>query len=306
MICCHNMLRCGCDAAYSGFEMITRFAPSPTGRLHLGHAYSAMMAWDIAQQNGGAFRLRLDDLDVGRVRAEFETAILDDLAWLGLMPGGAIIKQSDRTAHYAAALDRLKAMGLAYPCFCTRAQISAQIDSSIAAPHGAEQIYPGTCRNLDAASCDHRLAAESHCWRLDMTGAVARSGPLHWRTANHEPVQANPGAHGDIVLMRKDGAASYHLASSIDDADMGITHVVRGADLLASTDVHCLLQAILGLSSPIYHHHALIAGADGKRLAKRNDAAELTSLRVQGVDAAQLMAGLRLGHLPLGYRWAKA
>ncbi len=292
------------QAAYSGLRMITRFAPSPTGRLHLGHAYSAMVAHDVARQEKGLFRLRLDDLDTGRVRPDYVAAIHDDLAWLGLAPDGDITKQSNRGALYAKALHQLIAMGLAYPCFCTRAQIAAQIEGSISAPHGAEPIYPGTCRNLDMAIRDRRLVTEPHCWRLDMAAAVAQSGLLHWQSMNEAPVQAKPAAHGDSVLMRKDGAASYHLASTIDDADMGITHVVRGADLLASTDVHRILQAVLGLPTPLYHHHALIAGADGKRLAKRDGASELASLRAQGVDGAQVIVGLRLGHLPLGYRWA--
>ena len=290
--------------------MITRFAPSPTGRLHLGHAYSAMIAHDLACAMHGRWLLRLDDLDTGRVRADYADAIIDDLAWLGLIPHGPHVRQSDRVSLYTHAIETLKAVGLAYPCFCTRGQIAAQIADSIAAPHGVDSVYPGTCRNFDMATRDARIATESHCWRLDMDAAVAQSGALAWQSQDAGRdiswVEANPALHGDIVLMRKDGAASYHLASTVDDAAMGMTHVVRGADLEASTDVHRILQAILGLPTPVYHHHRLIGDATGHRLAKRSKAAELASLRAAGVNPAAVMAGLRLGHLPLGYCWAKA
>jgi glutamyl-Q tRNA(Asp) synthetase len=285
--------------------MITRFAPSPTGRLHLGHAYSAMLAHDTARAVGGQFLLRMDDLDIGRVRPEFYTAIEEDLAWLGIDADGQDVLQSQRTEHYTAALEQLKTMGLAYPCFCTRAQIAADIADSVAAPHGASPLYPGSCRGMDPSEQQTRITNENHCWRIDMARAVAQTGPLYWHDMEAGLVNARPADQGDSVLMRKDGAASYHLSSTIDDADMGITHVVRGADLFDSTHIHRLLQALLGFPTPHYHHHALIGGADGKRLAKRDGAAEIAHLRAAGADPAQLMAGLRMGALPLGYCWVK-
>jgi glutamyl-Q tRNA(Asp) synthetase len=286
---------------------ITRFAPSPTGRLHLGHAYSALMAHDSARADNGAFLLRIDDLDAGRVRPEYTPAILEDLVWLGLEPDAPAIIQSLRAQFYVSALERLKTMGLAYRCFCTRGQIAAQAAQSVAAPHdGISAVYPGTCRGISAVQSQNRAALEPHCWRLDMAGAVVQTGALVWHEAAVGEIAANPAAHGDIVLMRKDTVASYHLASTIDDADMAISHVVRGADLRASTDVHRLLQAVLGLPTPLYQHHLLIGGADMVRLAKRDNAAELAKLRADGVDPRDLVMGLRRGRLPLGYCWIRA
>ncbi|MGV1684754.1 tRNA glutamyl-Q(34) synthetase GluQRS [Sphingopyxis sp. NJF-3] len=278
--------------------MLTRFAPSPTGELHLGHAWSALLAHDAARDAGGEFHLRIDDIDGSRSREAYVDAALADLEWLELGWDGAPVRQSQRLGDYDAALADLRARGLVYPCFCTRADIAA----SLAAPHGpAGAVYPGTCRHLGAAMRERRLAEEPHCWRLDMRQAAARAGDLAWEEAGRGMRAADPAAHGDIVLARKDAPASYHLASTLDDAAMRVTHVVRGADLIALTDVHRLLQALLGLATPVYRHHALVCGADGQRLAKRDAAASLASLRESGVDGKMLAADLRAGRLPAGY-----
>lgn len=278
--------------------MLTRFAPSPTGELHLGHAYSAALAHAAAREVGGRFRIRIDDIDGSRSREDYVAAALADMVWLGIGWDGDPVRQSQHLAQYAASLDDLRARGLVYPCFCTRADIAA----SLSAPHGPSgAIYPGTCRNLSAAERERRLAREPHCWRLDMALAVAPAGDLDWEEQGQGMRAADPTAHGDIVLARKDAPASYHLASTLDDAAMGVTHVIRGADLIASTDVHRLLQALLGLPTPLYRHHALVCGPDGKRLAKRDAAASLASLRAGGVDGPALAADLREGRLPAGY-----
>lgn len=288
-----------------GFEiapMLTRFAPSPTGELHLGHAYSALLAFDAARRAGGRFVLRIDDIDGSRSREEYLMASLADLEWLGIHWDGDPVRQSQRLASYHAALDDLDARGLVYPCFCTRADIAA----SLAAPHGAPDhsggaIYPGTCRHLSEAERARRIAAEPHCWRLDMAKATALAGDLGWEEQGQGPRRADPAAHGDVVLARKDAPASYHLASTLDDAAMGVTHIIRGADLIASTDVHRLLQALLGLPVPLYRHHALVCGPDSKRLAKRDAAASLASLRAAGTDGPALAADLLANRLPTGY-----
>ncbi|HEY0595332.1 tRNA glutamyl-Q(34) synthetase GluQRS [Sphingopyxis sp.] len=278
--------------------MFTRFAPSPTGELHLGHAYSAVLAHDAARRADGYFLIRIDDIDGSRSRAEYVDASLADLAWLGLEWHGDPVRQSARLGDYAAALDDLSARGLVYPCFCTRADVAA----SLSAPHGPSgTVYPGTCRNLSEAERIRRLADEPHCWRLDVTRAVAGAGDLLWEEAGRGTRVADPLAHGDIILARKDAPASYHLASTLDDANMGVTHVIRGADLIASTDVHRLLQALLGLPTPLYRHHALVCGPDGKRLAKRDAAASLASLRAAGTDGSALAADLAADRLPAGY-----
>ena len=278
--------------------MLTRFAPSPTGELHLGHAYSAVLAHAAARGAGGRFRIRIDDIDGSRSREEFVAAALADLAWLGLDRDGDPVRQSDRLGDYVAALDDLRARGLVYPCFCTRADIAA----SLSAPHGPSgATYPGTCRNLSDAERARRMAAEPHCWRLDMTRAAALAGDLKWEEMEQGLRPAAPLAHGDIVLARKDAPASYQLASTLDDAAMGVTHVIRGADLIASTDIHRLLQALLGLPAPVYRHHALVCGPDGKRLAKRDAAASLKGLRDAGIDGRALAADLAADRLPTGY-----
>lgn len=278
--------------------MLTRFAPSPTGELHLGHAYSAVLAHAAARSVGGHFLIRIDDIDGSRSREEYVGASLADLQWLGIAWDGDPVRQSDRLGDYAAALDRLRARGLVYPCFCTRADIAA----SLSAPHGPSgAVYPGTCRALSDKERARRMADEPHCWRLDMAHASAEAGELAWEEAGQGLRTADPLAHGDIVLARKDAPASYHLASTLDDAAMGVTHIIRGADLIASTDFHRLLQALLGLPTPLYRHHALVCGPNGKRLAKRDAAASLASLRAVGVDGRALAADLASNRLPTGY-----
>ncbi len=278
--------------------MLTRFAPSPTGDLHLGHAYSAVLAHDAARAVGGTFLIRIDDIDSGRSREAHVGASLADLAWLGIDWDCDPVRQSARIAQYAAALDSLRARGLVYPCFCTRADIAA----SLSAPHGPSgAIYPGTCRDLSAAGRERRMADEPHCWRLDMARASARVCDLTWDEQGQGARVADPASHGDIVLARKDAPASYHLASTYDDAMMGVTHVIRGADLIASTDLHRLLQALLDLPTPLYRHHALLCGPDGRRLAKRDAAASLASLRAAGIDGRALAADLLGQRLPTGY-----
>lgn len=292
----------------------TRFAPSPTGPLHLGHAYCAVMVHDLARDHGGHFIVRIDDIDGSRSRPEYVDAALDALRWLGLDWDGAPVLQSAHHAYYAAALDDLRGKNLVYPCFCTRADIAA----SLSAPHGPSGItYPGTCRSMDDAEQIRRCAEEAHCWRLDMEKALSwvaaqGLGPLTWQEMGDGNAEgmgerlADPMAHGDIVLARKDAPASYHLASSVDDGMMGVTHVVRGADLRESTDIHRLLQALLGWPTPLYHHHPLICGPDGRRLAKRDRAAALDCWKDAAMDGHELADQLRQNTLPIGYSFQKA
>ena len=281
-------------------QPVTRFAPSPTGRLHLGHAYSALLAHDYARERDGSFLVRIENLDPGRARAEHVDGIIEDLLWLGLEWDGELVYQSERLPLYAEALARLKSWGLIYPCFCTRADIAA----SAAAPHPGSgddsggpdgPIYPGTCRGLLAPDL-----TRPHAWRLDMAKALAAiSGPLRWHDHGVE-IEARPEAFGDVVLARKDAPVSYHLAVALDDAAQAVSDVVRGRDLFAATHVHRLLQALLDLPTPAYHHHALLADADGRRLAKRNRAPTLAALRAAGADPEALVAELRRGELPAG------
>ncbi len=265
-------------------QVVTRFAPSPTGRLHLGHAVSAIRAHDFARAHGGRFVLRIEDIDGTRSRPEHVAGILEDLRWLGL-DWDELVIQSERLAIYAAGLERLKAMGLVYPCVCTRAEIAA----SASAPQGdAAPAYPGTCRAHPPRSLD-----EPHCWRLDMAAALDVTGPLTWDDASAGTVAADPLAQGDVVLARKDAPSSYHLAVTLDDAAQGVTDVVRGADLFDATHVHRVLQALLGLPVPRYRHHPLITGADGQRLAKRDGAPTLEARRLAGEDGPALAERLR-------------
>lgn len=285
----------------------SRFAPSPTGRLHLGHAWSAVQAHALARASGGRFLLRIEDIDQGRSRPEHVEGVLADLAWLGLEHDGPVLFQSQRLPIYAEALDRLKAKGLVYPCFCTRADIAREVAASASAPHGSDgPVYPGTCRELAPDVRARRLAVEPHAWRIDMARAVAVAGPLEWHDAHAGVVRADPQGQGDVVLARKDAGVSYHLAVTVDDAAQGVTDVVRGRDLFAATHVHRLLQALLALPTPFYHHHPLLVGSDGERLAKRHGAPTLESMRLAGVDGRALAGELRAGRLPLGFALASA
>lgn len=247
------------------------------------------------------FRLRIEDIDPGRARAEHIDGIIADLSWLGIVPDGEIVYQSERLPLYAEALGRLKAQGLVYPCFCTRSAIAAEIAASATAPHGPEgPLYPGTCRALAPGEFTERMKAQPHAWRLDVAAAAATAGPLWWREGDTD-VQAEPERFGDVVLARKDAPTSYHLAVTVDDAAQGITDVVRGQDLFAATHVHRLLQHLLGLPTPNYHHHPLLLDGQGRRLAKRNGAPTLAAMRAEGADPEQLAADLRAGELPAGY-----
>ncbi|HVO16451.1 MAG TPA: tRNA glutamyl-Q(34) synthetase GluQRS [Alphaproteobacteria bacterium] len=281
--------------------IVTRFAPSPTGFLHLGHAHAALFAWHTAKDEGGRFLLRIEDIDLGRARLEFDAAILEDLAWLGLDWPEPVRRQSEHFADYRAALDRLDSMGVLYPCFCTRADIRAEIERAGAAPHtvphaarhapDGSPLYPGTCRALDPALRAERLAAGvAHALRLDVAKAAALAGPLTWHDRAAGEVAARPAVFGDVVLARRDTPASYHLAVTVDDHLQGVTLVTRGEDLFEATHVHRLLQALLGLAVPDYHHHRLLVDQSGKRLAKRDRAVSLRDLRAQGRTPAEVRA----------------
>ncbi len=276
--------------------IVTRFAPSPTGYLHLGHAYAALFAGERARAAGGRFLLRIEDIDRTRCRSEFEAALLEDLAWLGLAWEEPVRRQSEHFDDYRAALERLQKMGLLYPCFCTRAEIQAEIARAGAAPHGSDgPLYPGICRALTATERQRRIAAgDVYALRLDAGRAVERAGPLHWEDAVAGRVAADPGLHGDVVLARKETPASYHLAVTVDDALQGVTLVTRGEDLFTATHVHRLLQALLGLPTPRYWHHPLLADPGGRRLAKRDQAQTLRALRAAGrtPEEVRAMAGI--------------
>ena len=289
-------------------NVVTRFAPSPTGRLHMGHAYSALLAHRFARDRGGSFLLRIEDIDRNRARAAFVDGIIEDLLWLGLELDGEIVYQSERLPLYAEALGRLSERGLLYPCFCTRSAIAAEIAASVAAPHGPDgPVYRGRCRVLSGDERAERRRTEPHAWRLDMVAALdslPAGASLSWFDDGRE-IPADPLAFGDVVLARKDAPTSYHLAVTVDDAAQDVSDVVRGRDLFAATHVHRLLQALLGLPTPHYHHHALLTDAEGRRLAKRTGAPTLADLRASGADPRRLADDLLAGWLPAGYLAAR-
>ncbi len=270
---------------------VTRFAPSPTGFLHLGHAYSALFAYEAARKSGGRFLLRIEDIDFTRCRPEFETALLEDLAWLGLQWELPIRRQSEHLSDYHAMADVLKKRDLLYPCFCTRKDIQREIDAAGGAPHGSEgPLYPGICRRLSEDERQSRIAGgESFALRLDLHHALEVAGDdLEWSDLGQGLRKIQPELLGDVVLVRKDIGCSYHLAVVCDDALQGVTRVTRGMDLFEATHVHRLLQALLGLPVPEYDHHQLVCDASGKRLAKRDEAETLRSLRERGVSPAEI------------------
>lgn len=277
-------------------SIVTRFAPSPTGDLHLGHAFAAAFAHDMARAAGGRFLVRIEDIDGTRCREPFIERHLDDLRWLGLTWDGPVWRQSQRLAHYRSALDRLAALGLTYPCLCTRRQVAAEM-AAAAAPQAGDPgaaPYPGTCRALDAAAVHRRIAAgEAYAVRLDAGRAMAVAGPLHWTDEQHGRHAVDLSAFGDVVIARKDIATSYHLAVVADDAAQGVTHVTRGDDLLPATHVHRLLHALLDQPPPVWHHHPVCRDADGRRLAKRDGAMSIRSLRAQGLSPAEVLAMAR-------------
>ena len=269
---------------------VTRFAPSPTGRLHVGHACSALFAARAAQ--GGRFLLRIEDIDLGRCRPEFEEGIYEDLAWLGLEWEVPVRRQSDHFDDYRTALRKLDENSLIYPCFCTRKDILREVEQAGQAPHGPDGVlYPGTCRALSA---DERVAlvaaGEPHALRLDMARAAESTGPLTFEDRERGRIEvAGPGC-GDVVLARKDVPTSYHLAVTVDDAIQGVTLVTRGEDLLHATHIHRILQALLGLPEPEYWHHGLLTGEDGKRFAKRDRSLTIKALREEGSSPAEVRA----------------
>jgi glutamyl-Q tRNA(Asp) synthetase len=266
--------------------VITRFAPSPTGFLHLGHAFSAFNAWRRARQADGRFLLRLEDIDPARCRPHYAAAIQEDLAWLGLDWDGPPRVQSEHLADYQAVLDKLQERQLVYPCFCTRTEIAREIAASAAAPHGPDgaPLYPGTCRRLSSAERMRKVAAgERFALRIDMAAAL-RSG-LTYEETGEGRVMCYPERFGDVILARKDAPASYHLCVTHDDALQGVTLVTRGTDLKSATHLHRLLQDLMGWPVPDYAHHRLLTDAVGRRLAKRDKAQTLRSLRAEGISA---------------------
>jgi glutamyl-Q tRNA(Asp) synthetase len=282
----------------------TRFAPSPTGALHLGHAFAALLAHAAARRTGGQFLLRMEDLDAARCNARHEAAILADLEWLGVPWDGPVRRQSEHLNQYRQALEALASQDLVYPCFCTRGDIAREIAAMASAPQGPDgPLYPGTCRLLPPAERRARLATGTgHALRLDVAGAVnsLQGVGLQFEETGQGPagesglIAVQPGVLGDVVLGRKDLGVSYHLAVVVDDADQAVSLVTRGEDLFAASHVQRLLQALLGLPAPRYRHHALIRDADGRRLAKRDGDQTLAALRRSGATPADIRRQLGL------------
>lgn len=295
-------------AARSAF----RFAPSPNGELHLGHALSAIVGHDWARRVGGRFIVRIEDIDMGRTRDAFIASILDDLSWLGLTWEEPVLRQSDHFADYAQAAGKLRALGLLYPCFATRGEIAAAIGVAAAAGHPERldpdgmPIYPGVHKGLSAEEIAARESSgDRPAWRIDMGQALAMASarttdtPLIFREVSEfgegRDVMAEPDRWGDAVIVRKDTPASYHLSVVVDDARQGVTHVTRGEDLFAATDLHRLLQVLLGLPAPLYHHHRLLLDPDGRKLSKSTGAPRLKDLRATGLTAAAVRELLGVG-----------
>jgi len=270
--------------------IVTRFAPSPTGFLHLGHAYAAL----YAAQAGERFLLRIEDIDRGRCRPEYEAAIFEDLAWLGLDWQKPVLRQSQRSFAYREAIQRLTERGLIYPCFCTRKDIADEIARAGAAPHGADgPLYPGICRDLPDAVRRARLASGiPYALRLDAAKAAAMAGPLTFRE-HGETITVDAMSLGDVVLARKEMPAAYHLAVVVDDAHQGVTLVTRGEDLLPATHVQRLLQALLDLPAPDYAHHKLVLDGQGRKFSKRDSSVSLRELRANGATLSDILARLR-------------
>ncbi len=289
---------------------IFRFAPSPNGYLHLGHAYSACLNFDLARQAGGRFLLRIEDIDATRCRPEFEAAILEDLAWLGLEWEQPVRRQSEHFDAYRAALERLERMDLLYPSFESRGEIArmvAERDGDWPRDPDGMPLYPGQARHLRPHERARRITiGDPYTLRLDTAAALARAGPLTWTEAGSGPggesgvIAADPAAWGDVILARKDMPTSYHLSVVVDDAVQGVTHVVRGRDLFAATSLHRLLQALLGLPAPEYRHHRLVLDCDGRKLAKSTGATALRALRAHGAHPADIrrMIGLPSDGVP--------
>lgn len=274
------------------FPPTTRFAPSPSGQLHLGHAHAALVASREARKRNGRFLLRIEDIDKARCRPEFEAGIFEDLAWLGLVWEEPVIRQSQRFALYHQVIHTFEDAGIAYPCFCTRKDIATEIARSGQAPHGPDgPIYPGTCRALSRSEAEARIAAgEPHAIRLRMEKAVQMAGPLSFTDIKRGRITCRPERFGDIVLGRKDVPTSYHVAVTLDDASQFVSLVTRGEDLLEATDVQRLIQSLLGLPEPEYLHHDVLTDDSGKRLAKRDKAATIAALRAAGLAPEEVRA----------------
>jgi glutamyl-Q tRNA(Asp) synthetase len=288
---------------------VFRFAPSPNGYLNLGHALSGLINADAARRSRGRLLLRIEDIDPARCRPEYEAAIYEDLAWLGLAWEEPVRRQSEHVPLYRAALEGLRARGLVYPCFCSRRVLAETVKAKGAErgapwprdPDGAP-LYPGTCRSLAPEVAARRIAAgEPHAWRLRMGVASEACGKLSWREREAPEagspcrrIAAEPEAWGDVILERRDAPASYHLAVVVDDAGQGVTHVVRGQDLAAATSVHRLLQALLGLAEPSYHHHRLVLDQEGRKLSKSIGSTSLRALRAQGATPQHIRRRLGL------------
>lgn len=265
-------------------DIVTRFAPSPTGYLHLGTVYSALFTENAAREAGGRFLIRIEDTDQGRCRQEFEDQLIDDLKWLGLEWEEPIRRQSEHLDDYQDALTKLRELNLLYPCFCTRKEIMDEIDAAGIAPHGPDgPVYPGTCKILTPAERKKRISdGVAFAERLDVNAAIEMTGTLTWHDRAKGTITAHPERFGDGIIARKDGWPSYHLAVTWDDHIQGVTLVTRGEDLFDATDIHRLLQAVLGLNTPEYHHHKLLLDPDGRRLAKRDKDVNIKSLRDAG------------------------
>src|ERR1041385_4051681 len=270
---------------------VFRFAPSPNGFLHLGHALSALLNADMARETGGRLLLRIEDIDETRCRPEYEGAIYEDLAWLGIAGDKPVRRQSDHYDDYRAALAKLEGLGLVYPSFESRAEIAALVAAREPWPRDPDgaPLYPGNAKAMPMAERKRRMdAGEPYALRLDMQAALARVGPLTGGEAGEGTVAADAAAWGDVILARKDTPTSYHLAVVVDDAAQGVTDIVRGLDLYPSTSVHRLLQSLLLLRAPRYRHHHLILDADGKKLSKSSAATGLRELRARGVTPAEI------------------
>jgi glutamyl-Q tRNA(Asp) synthetase len=267
--------------------LVTRFAPSPTGELHLGSAYSAWTGWHRAREAGGTYLVRIEDTDIRRSKREFETAILGDLKWLGFTWDGEVRRQSDHFADYGRVLDRLDERGLLYPCFCSRADIAASAN----APHGPDgPLYPGTCRHLSVQERRDRIAAgHEHCLRIDAEKAACEAGPYHFVDETRGRIEGQPLLMGDFVIARKDTPTSYHLSVTVDDHLQGVTLVTRGEDVFPSTHVHGLLQKLLGYAPPLYAHHRLLTDAFGRRFAKRDRDMTIRAMREAGMTPQEVV-----------------
>ncbi len=275
--------------------IVTRFAPSPTGHLHLGHAYSALFAYESAWRGSGKFLLRIEDIDPVRCKPQFIGDLKEDLHWLGLQWEEPVRLQSQHIDDYRAALEKLKQMGVVYPCFCTRSEVVAEAKAAGHAPHGPEgPVYSGTCRRLSQDEREGRLAQDTPNWRLDIEKAQEIAGPLSWHDRARGMVEVRLDDFGDVVIARKDAPTSYHLSVTVDDHLQGVTLVTRGEDLAAATGIHRLLQELLGFRAPDYHHHPLLKNKEGQRLAKRDNALTLRSFRAEGKTAEDVrkMAGI--------------